>query len=481
MAESDREWGELNAHDNEMAEVWDSFHRLPDPGQNAALDLLCERKHIDVPALVRLGAKLTEPGGTVLAFAWDGGIKYRDMVTGRRWTYLGSDFSRLKLIRAAEPTMKVVVAEGETDAARLTMLYPEADVAVMGGGARYVTDAMIEELANYSAVFVALDNDSAGNDGAAKILERIINGVRWLPPAGDWCESAESDVVPLPDELERPPEAQLLVSAGDLFNLEYLETASYFEHELLPVGGSAIIHGWVKGFKSFQALDMMAALAQGQPWACFEPMEEPVRVGVMQYEIPPPYYKERVRLLERHAREPELLRENFLTWTPLQRPRLRADDKAEQDRVLAALVDAGVQVFLLDPVRRAMGTLNSNAEEDVRKLLAFFERLQDEGITVVTVHHDNKESARAKGGDPIGMTGSGAWAGDFDTIISISIPKGMALKDPKRNLTFTLRNAPSIGDRGMEIDGDGKITYSTEPWGEWDDADYPADPTLPPI
>ena len=90
MAESDREWGELNAHDNEMAEVWDSFHRLPDPGQNAALDLLCERKHIDVPALVRLGAKLTEPGGTVLAFAWDGGIKYRDMVTGRRWTYLGS-------------------------------------------------------------------------------------------------------------------------------------------------------------------------------------------------------------------------------------------------------------------------------------------------------------------------------------------------------------------------------------------------------
>jgi len=479
MAESNAEWGELQAHDSEMAEVWDGFHRLPDPGSNPALDALCDRKNITISSLVRLGAKLTEPDGTVLAFAFDGGIKYRDVVTGRRWTYLDSDFSRLKIIRAEQPATTAIVAEGETDAARLTLAYPEVDVAIMGGGAKYVTDSMIEQLLGYDIVLVGLDTDDAGEAGAAKLSERLLNSARFAPPANDWCASADEELPRLLDELERRPELELLVRAGDLLNYEMPEVVSYFEHALLPIGGSLILHGWTKGFKSFQALDILGALAQGEPWCHFEPTEEPVRVAVMQYEIPPPFYQARVQALRKNARYPELFDENFMTWTPLMRPRLRAGDRKEEDRVLAALVDAGVQVFMLDPIRRAMGTLNMNAEDDVRKLLSFFERLQDEGISVVTVHHDNKDSARSKGGDPIGMTGSGGWAGDFDSIVSVSIPKGMTMQDPKRNLTFTLRNAPSIGDRGMEIAEDGTITYSTEPHGEWDEPD--SAPDLPPI
>lgn len=480
MAESNAEWGALIAHDNEMAEVWDGFHRLPDPGQNAALDALCERKRITIDSLVRLGARLTEPDGTVLAFAWDGGIKYRDLVTGRRWTYLDSDFSMLKVIRAEQPADRVLVAEGETDAARLTMLYPEADVAIMGGGARYVTERMVEQLSDYDMVLVALDDDDAGNAGASKLLERLLNAQRFPPPAKDWCESADEDVPPLPDELERPIEAELIVWGERLLNYEMPEVVSYFEQALLPIGGQLILHGWVKGFKSFQALDLMAALAQGQPWCCFEPTEEPVRVAVMQYEIPPAFYQARYQQIRKHAAHPDLLDQNFGTWTPLSRPLFRAGDRKQEDQVLQVLVDNDVQVFMLDPVRRAMKSRKLNESEAVGDVLGFFERVQNEGIAVVAVHHDNKEGARAGGGDPINMTGAGDWAGDADTLVSVSIPKGMTMQDPKRNLTFTLRNAPSIGDRGMEITEDGRIIYSTEPHGDWNE-DGGEDSSLPAI
>jgi hypothetical protein len=61
------------------------------------------------------------------------------------------------------------------------------------------------------------------------------------------------------------------------------------------------------------------------------------------------------------------------------------------------------------------------------------------------------------------MTGSGSFAGDADTIISVEVPKDHDLNSPHRNLNFTLRNAPAIQPRSMEITEDGIIRYSDEP------------------
>lgn len=470
MGDSNNEWGELAAHDAELAEVWDSYERLPEAGQNPALDSFVESKHITIDSLVRLGAKLSDT--TVLAFAFPGGIKYRDIVTGRRWTYHDSHWTGLKIVRAGvEPTSRCILAEGETDGARLTLLY-DVDVAVLPGGARYFPMEFAAQLLSYDAVFVGLDNDEAGEIGAALVLERLPNAMRFAPPGNDWCSSADTEAPDLPEEIERPAELQVLVSAGELLTFEMPEIASWFEHDLLPIGGQLILHGWAKSFKSFMAIDLLAALAQGQDWCLFEPTEEPCKVAVVQFEIPPKYYRDRVQTLLDHAREPDLLRENFMTWTPLQRPRLRAGDKATEDHVMLELMAAGIQVVLVDPIRRAMGTLNTNAGEDARKILSFYERLQNEGITVVTTHHDNKTAARSGGGDPIGMTGAGDFAGDADTIVSVSLPRGKKIEDPQRNLSFLLRNSPSIGARGMEMQSDGHIVYSTEMFGDFaDDSD----------
>ena len=223
MSDSNGAWGRLAEHDTTMAGVWDGYARLPDPGENAALDALCERKRITINALVRLGAKLAEP--TVLAFAYEGGIKFRDMVTGRRWSYVDSSWDKLLFIRAEQPSTTCIVAEGETDGARLAMLYPDVDVAVMGGGAKYVPESFIEQTADYELVLVALDADEAGEAGAAKWAEHAANAMRFAPPANDWCATPDEEVPRLPSELERQPEPIMLVSAGDLFELDKIGRA----------------------------------------------------------------------------------------------------------------------------------------------------------------------------------------------------------------------------------------------------------------
>ena len=81
MADSDGDWGHLAEHDSEAAQAWDSFDLLPDSGENPVLDAFCERKRISIPALLRLGARLAD--GEVLAFSYDKGIKFRNMLDGR--------------------------------------------------------------------------------------------------------------------------------------------------------------------------------------------------------------------------------------------------------------------------------------------------------------------------------------------------------------------------------------------------------------
>ncbi len=462
MGESDGAWGTLAEQDDGLAEQWDSFERLPEHGENDALDAFVASKRIDIPSLIRVGARLSAP--SVLAFAFPDAIKYRDIESGQRWSSSGAEFKRLKIVRAgAEHSDTVLVAEGETDSARLTMLYPAADVAVLPAGARRFTKSFAEQLLPYARVLVSLDNDDAGNAGAAKILEAVPQAVRFAPPGKDWCEF-DGDPPEFPEVAVMQ---DTIVFGRELLEMEVPEVASWLEHSVLPIGGLLMLHGWAKSYKTFMALDLLSAIAQGHDWAGFEPTEEPARVCVVQFEITWPYFHERAVLLRKHAREPELWDENFGTWTPARRPNLRAGSKEQQDYMRASLVDAGVQVVLIDPIRRAMGSLDANSEQDVRKMLEFFESLQDEGITVVSTHHDGKAASRQGGGDTLAMTGSGAFAGDPDTLVSIGMPFGVRdLNDPRRNLHFTLRNAASLDARGMEISKEGRIMYSPDPHGE---------------
>lgn len=469
MGQSNAEWGYLP--DDEQRDAWDSFEPLPAPGINPVLDSFVARKRITISDLVRVGARLST--GTVLAFAFPGGLKFRDMVTGQRWNYVGSTFDELKIIHSitntdpGTPAEYVLVCEGETDAARLSSHYG-GDIGVLPVGARGWRDSYAEQLEPYGTVYVATDADEAGDAGAERILRAIGRGQRFRPPANDWCE-VEGTLPSLPAKPEIP--TGILVPAGALVQLEAPEQPSYFDQAILPVGGTIIIHGPYKSFKSWLTLDLAAALAQGESFALFEPKVGPVRVGVLNFEIPWAYYQQRIKELRSHAVAVDDFDANLLTYTPMERPRLQAGNPKSEDPIIRNLLEAQTNVVVLDPVRRAIGFADPNAENEVRKMLRFAERLNDEGMSVVMVHHDNKEGSKSGGGNPDNMTGSGAWAGDVDGIISVSLPKGEPRDTgTRRNLHFLLRNAPSPGPRGFVLNGT-KPDYSLTAFSEAEEGD----------
>lgn len=465
MGGSDDTWGDLAAFDGDMADAWDGFDALPD--DSLVLNALCEAKHIEVRDLVRLGGRFFKDPQPTLAFSFGRGIKYRDLTNGRRWNYPGSEWPNLHLVEATSPVgaSTLIVAEGETDAARLSRLYPEATVGIQAAGAKDVRAASVEQARAFERVFVALDRDEAGTAGWVKWREALPGVVRWLPPddAEDWGAWEGDTPPPLPDA---PTQLAQVVNARDLIALEPPEVISWFDHAILPVGGLMLIHGWVKSFKSFVAFDILSALAQGRDWSGFEPVEEPCTVLALQYEIPFAYYRERVVSMRRHATHPELFDEHYLTWDPIRRPRLTAGDVASEDDVLRALEENGVQVMLVDPIRRLVRGVRAKErdfEQEARVALRFFERCQDLGVTVITTHHDTKGSARTGGGDPLGITGAGAWSGDADTIVSIALPEGHDIQSNQRNMHFTLRNAAPLMPKGVELqpigDRDSKLLY----------------------
>lgn len=203
-----------------MAAAWDACSPLPDAGENDALDAFVASKNLDIPALARLGTRLHS--ATVLAFALPGGIKFRSLETGKRWNYLGSEFTELKIVRAGgKLSDTVLIAEGETDAARLTMLY-DADVAVLPAGAKRFTASFAKQLEAYERVVIAIDNDEAGDDGSARIMSLIRHAVRLAPPTlKDWCE-LEGDPPPLPE-----------VTRGDhIGTIDFLDLTAAFNGEI---------------------------------------------------------------------------------------------------------------------------------------------------------------------------------------------------------------------------------------------------------
>lgn len=461
--ESNGPWGALAAHSQEMAEAWDSYARLPDAGENEWLDAFCRRKRISISALVRLGARLSEP--TVLAFSFEGGIKYRDILTDKRWAFPESEFKRLKVVtQHRDPAPKVILAEGETDAARLLDGYERCDVAVLPAGALTWKEEWDEQVEGYEVIYVGLDNNAAGDRGAQKIIRRFAQATRFTPTADDWCDT---DVLPpLPDPPKAP--SAVIVPLGELLELAVPEQTSWFERAVVPVGGLVLIHGPAKMYKSFLAFDLMAAIAECRDWATFEPMEEPARACILQFEIAWPFYRQRMEALHRRSQDPEALRAHLLTYSPLSWPELRAGNKKQEDAIRRNLDSAGVQVVLIDPLRRAMTGADMNAEKDVGIMLKFCETLQRDGRTAIVVHHDAKEKAEP--------TGSGAWLGHPDTLLGIRLPPGVKDRDQttQRNLHFTLRNAPHPGNRGMYLTEDAQVRYSTEPFSDQGEDGDPA-------
>lgn len=144
-----------------------------------------EARSLSTGPFTRMGARVK---GDVIAFPFAAGVKFRRMDTGKRWMTGRFKEHPLNIYYGTQPYARVLVSESETDTAALLTLYPNWDVALMPLGACCWSPLWTAQLASYSAVAAALDNDKAGDVGAALIAAALPQAVRHAPPEGvkDW-------------------------------------------------------------------------------------------------------------------------------------------------------------------------------------------------------------------------------------------------------------------------------------------------------
>lgn len=462
MGHSNEEWADFAA-DPEANRRWDEYIALPElPTDNSALNTFLAEKGITREELMRVGARFGAYKGRHSLVYWfpPGFRKYR---TFQGQTLRGSDegaeWTHLKLITGVRSTgLGVIIAEGETDAAVLTRIAPEHDIAVLPAGAKHFTENMADQLDSYTDVLVGTDNDPAGDEGAARIMRLIPRALRLRPPGGkDWCEAVSVGAVAhgwVPVGEARPKTVFTIREVLDA-DLGTLSENNWFADGIAPVGGEIVLHGPMKSLKSVILMEMIRAIATGTEFAGYIPFirdDGPGKVLLFQMEIPPGWFQKRIEGMVTHmgASEAAMFEENVMVYGIANRrmPRLKVGSDDFRPTIEQALMDSDADVVAFDPVQRLTGGINSDKSYELEPLFATFEWLMDQGITVIYTHHDNKTERNT--GSAYAMSGNQRFGADADSILSVYHDKNMIPDDNpdkklQRNFRFTLRSGAAAG------------------------------------
>jgi hypothetical protein len=273
------------------------------------VQLFCERKQLTPQALGALEPRLRfRPSGAIeLAFAGrnkDGrvtAIKYRPL-TGSSHDSRAEVPSTwlLPIVLGKRDSLDWLVAEGETDAARLfDLVGSDAAIMVLPSGADTFKREWTDIIPRGARVALCYDADDAGDKGAERAA-RILGGqtVRIRPPDGfkDWCEwdgdreaflklaSGEHgprfEFEPMSDFLKRPfVRAEALLGEPGMV--------------ILARGSLFMVYGADGSGKSTFTIDGVAHLAAGVDWLGI-PVPRPVRVCLIENEGPPSLYQQKL-------------------------------------------------------------------------------------------------------------------------------------------------------------------------------------------
>ena len=197
-----------------------------------------------------------------------------------------------------------------------------------------------------------------------------------------------------------PPKRYKLLNSADLAALPPLK---WRIRGVLPDSGLAGVYGPSASGKSFLALDMAAAIAEGCRWFDCRVEAAPVVYAALEGEAG---FKLRAQAWECH-RGRTLPAGLHMVLQPFK----LTEPQDVQD--LAAVVPAGAVVFL-DTLNRAAPTADENSSRDMGEILEAAKRLQSmTGGLVVLIHHTGKDTTK-------GLRGHSSLFAALDAAVEVS-------------------------------------------------------------
>lgn len=262
-----------------------------------------------------------------------------------------------------------------------------------------------------AAARLVLVPDVGMEDSADKIAREVHASVARMPDG--WPENSDVNdlgqlegfdaLKALLDQASEPPELPSryrLLTADELRNMPSLD---WRVRGVLPTVGVAALYGPSTAGKSFLALDLAAAIAEGQKWFGLRVKAAPVVYAALEGEAG---IKLRAQAWEVHRGRPlpeklRLMLQPFKLTEP--------EDVSD----LAAVVPHGAVVFL-DTLNRAAPTSDENSSKDMGEILEAAKRLQaTTGGLVTLVHHTGKDATK-------GLRGHSSLFAALDAAIEVS-------------------------------------------------------------
>lgn len=403
---------------HDWTEKWDRLGALDGVREaRAELDRSCAGKRISIDALRALDARLANNWdlGYCLAFAGNDAngrvvaIKYRPLSGSSHdsWCEKLSDWLR-PIVAGNRDSLAWLVAEGETDAARLYDLVGDrCAVMVLPTGAKAMKPEWATVIPRGATVGLCHDADLDGDRGA-ELAARIIGGrtVRIRPPVEgcDWCEwdgdreaflelvsnavglaSTEDAVVVTGEEFAAVEEPGAEPIVGETDNI------------LIPEGGDGMAYGDGGASKTTLLLDLACHVAAGDSWLGI-PVPKPRRVLWIENEGPRPLFRKKLkRKLAGWRGSP--LQGRLRIWSaPWGRFSFASD--AQRVELAGIIEEQEIDMLVVGPLTR----VGMDAAGTLQEVAAFTDLVSDvrwrsgRRLAVLLIHHENRAG-----------TVSGAW------------------------------------------------------------------------
>lgn len=289
---------------------------------------------------------------------------------------------------------ELYVFEAPIDMLSHIALYPagwrEHSYLSLGGVSPKALERFLSERKNIESIYIATDNDEAGNNAAEKLTELIpqeISVYRFLPQAKDWNEDLINERNGLPTDdyvtigIKKPKNSPKSVPMICMNDVEQTEV-DWLWYPYIPFGKLTIVQGNPGEGKTFFAVQLAAACTNQK----FLPDMEPFEPFNMIFQTAEDGLGDTVkpRLVSSGA---DLQR--VLVIDDSDNPLTLADDRIEK-----AIRENNARLMVIDPLQAFLGAnVDMNRANEVRPV---FRKLADiaqyTGCAIVMIGHLNKAS-----------------------------------------------------------------------------------------